>query len=43
MILMHPTDPTAKSLAVLIQNLHEKGYQIGTVSQLMNEKRLVEE
>ncbi|MFT0800795.1 polysaccharide deacetylase family protein [Bacillus swezeyi] len=43
MILMHPTDPTAKSLDVLIQNLHEKGYQIGTVSQLLNEERLVEE
>ncbi|WFA07415.1 MULTISPECIES: polysaccharide deacetylase family protein [Bacillus] len=41
MILMHPTDPTAKSLDALIQNLHEKGYHIGTVSQLLNEKRLL--
>lgn len=41
MILMHPTEPTAKSLDVLIEKLKEKGYQIGTVSQLLNEKRLV--
>ncbi|MEK5502085.1 polysaccharide deacetylase family protein [Bacillus sp. FSL M8-0168] len=41
MILMHPTDPTAKSLGILIQKLKEKGYHIGTVSQLLNEKRLV--
>ncbi|WP_172299473.1 polysaccharide deacetylase family protein [Bacillus sp. WMMC1349] len=42
-ILMHPTDATAKSLAILIQKLRGKGFQIGTVSQLLNETRIMKE
>ncbi|MCP8969043.1 polysaccharide deacetylase family protein [Ectobacillus ponti] len=39
-VLMHPTSSTAKSLDTLIVQLKEKGYQIGTVSALLDEKRL---
>ncbi len=40
MILMHPTDPTAKGLEKMIQGIQEKGYQIGTVTELMSEERI---
>ncbi|MFS0656278.1 polysaccharide deacetylase family protein [Bacillus sp. 179-C3.3 HS] len=39
MILMHPTDATAKSLDKLITQLKERGYELGTVSDLLSEKR----
>ncbi|WP_395096754.1 polysaccharide deacetylase family protein [Bacillus amyloliquefaciens] len=41
MILMHPTDPTAKSLDTLIAKIKEKGYALGSVSDLMDENRLM--
>ncbi len=40
MILMHPTQPTAQGLNQMINSIKEKGYQIGTVSDLMSEKRI---
>ncbi|WP_096199408.1 polysaccharide deacetylase family protein [Bacillus sp. FJAT-45350] len=39
MILMHPTSSTAAGLEQLILGLKSKGYQIGTVSQLMDPSR----
>ncbi|WP_408011012.1 polysaccharide deacetylase family protein [Pseudalkalibacillus sp. A8] len=41
MVLMHPTSSTAKGLEQMIQGIRAKGYSIGTVSQLISEKRLV--
>jgi len=35
-ILMHPTDPTAKALPELIKELKDKGYTITTVSDILN-------
>ncbi|WP_432360954.1 polysaccharide deacetylase family protein [Sporosarcina sp. UB5] len=40
MILMHPTDPVAKGLATMITDIKAKGLQLGTVSDLMSEKRI---
>jgi peptidoglycan-N-acetylglucosamine deacetylase len=40
MILMHPTKPTAEGLNTMITNIKGKGYQLGTVSKLMSEKRI---
>ena len=40
MILMHPTKPTAEGLNVMIMDIKKKGYQLGTVSDLMSEKRI---
>lgn len=40
MILMHPTKPTAEGLDTMITRTKEKGYKLGTVSELMNEKRI---
>lgn len=40
MILMHPTEPTAEGLEALIEGITEKGYRIGTVSELLSEKRV---
>ncbi|MBY0120645.1 polysaccharide deacetylase family protein [Bacillus sp. S/N-304-OC-R1] len=39
MILMHPTDATAKSLDRLIIQLQQQNLQIGTVSELLNSDR----
>jgi probable sporulation protein (polysaccharide deacetylase family) len=41
MVLMHPTESTAKSLNRLITLIEEKGLRIGTVSDLMSEKRIM--
>lgn len=41
MVLMHPTAPTAKSLDRLITLIEDKGLKIGTVSDLMNEERIM--
>ena len=38
-ILMHPTDSSARGLEQLIIGLKEKGYEIGTVSDLLAETR----
>jgi probable sporulation protein (polysaccharide deacetylase family) len=40
MILMHPTDPVAQGLGSMIADIKAKGYQLGTVSELMSEKRV---
>ncbi|MFC5603797.1 polysaccharide deacetylase family protein [Sporosarcina koreensis] len=40
MILMHPTEPVAKGLATMIEEIKAKGYQLGTVSELMSEDRI---
>lgn len=40
-ILMHPTESTAKALDTLINNLKKKGYKIGSLSELLDEKRIV--
>lgn len=40
MILMHPTDPVAKGLGDMITDMKAKGYRLGTVSDLMSEKRI---
>lgn len=39
MILMHPTKPTAEGLDTMITDIVAKGYKLGTVSDLMSEKR----
>ena len=41
MILMHPTRPTAEGLDNMIRDIQEKGYVIGTVSELMSEERIM--
>jgi probable sporulation protein (polysaccharide deacetylase family) len=41
MILMHPTDSTAKALDRLITLIEEKGLKIGNVSELMSEERIM--
>ncbi|MEH7255474.1 polysaccharide deacetylase family protein [Neobacillus niacini] len=41
MVLMHPTESTAKSLNRLITLIKEKGLQISIVSDLMSEERMV--
>lgn len=40
MVLMHPTKPTAEGMETMITDIKEKGYQLGTVSELMSEKRV---
>jgi probable sporulation protein (polysaccharide deacetylase family) len=41
MVLMHPTESTAKSLDRLITLIEEKSLKIGTVSDLMSEERIL--
>jgi peptidoglycan/xylan/chitin deacetylase (PgdA/CDA1 family) len=41
MILMHPTSSSAAGLEKLIKGIKNKGYDIGTVTELMDEKRLI--
>lgn len=40
MVLMHPTKPTAEGLEAMIRDIKGKGYQLGTVSDLMHEGRI---
>ncbi|KAB7709249.1 polysaccharide deacetylase family protein [Bacillus aerolatus] len=40
MVLMHPTKPVAEGLKTMIADIKGKGYQLGTVSDLMSEKRI---
>ncbi|XJZ28545.1 polysaccharide deacetylase family protein [Bacillota bacterium Lsc_1132] len=40
LILMHPTDATARSLDRLITLIEQKGLELGTVSRLMDEERI---
>lgn len=41
MILMHPTKPTAEGLEQMIIEIQKKGYELGTVSDMMDEKRIL--
>ncbi|ULT58597.1 polysaccharide deacetylase family protein [Neobacillus drentensis] len=41
MVLMHPTEATAKSLDRLITLIEKKNLHIGTVSELMDEERII--
>ncbi|MEH7545628.1 MULTISPECIES: polysaccharide deacetylase family protein [Bacillaceae] len=41
MVLMHPTESTAKSLDRLITLIEKKNLHIGTVSELMDEERII--
>lgn len=41
MVLMHPTESTAKSLDRLITLIEEKGLKVSTVSDLMSEERMM--
>jgi peptidoglycan-N-acetylglucosamine deacetylase len=40
LILMHPTDSTAKALDRLITTIKQKGLKLGTVSETLSEKRV---
>ncbi len=40
MILMHPTRPTAEGMERMITDIKAKGLQLGTVSDLISEKRV---
>jgi peptidoglycan-N-acetylglucosamine deacetylase len=40
MVLMHPTRPVAEGIGTMITKIKAKGYQLGTVSDLMSEKRI---
>ena len=40
MVLMHPTKPTAEGLEKMIADIKQKGYVIGTVSELLSEDRI---
>lgn len=40
MVLMHPTKPVAEGIEDMITQITEKGYLLGTVSELMSEKRV---
>lgn len=42
-ILMHPTESSANALEKLITDIKSRGYMIGTVSDLMDEKRIIKE
>ena len=41
MILMHPTKSTAEGLEQMIVEIQKKGYKFGTVSDMMEEKRIL--
>ncbi|KPB04409.1 polysaccharide deacetylase family protein [Bacillus sp. CHD6a] len=41
MVLMHPTPSTANSLETLITSIKDKGLELGTVSSLLSEERIV--
>lgn len=40
MVLMHPTEPVAEGIESMITDIQDKGYQLGTVSELLDEKRI---
>jgi peptidoglycan-N-acetylglucosamine deacetylase len=41
LILMHPTDSTAKALEKLVIEIKKKQFRIGTVSKLVDEERII--
>ncbi|RHW39541.1 hypothetical protein D1B33_01465 [Lysinibacillus yapensis] len=40
MVLMHPTQPVAEGMEAMITEIQAKGYRLGTVGELMSEKRI---
>lgn len=40
MVLMHPTKPVAEGLETMITGIKGKGYELGTVGDLISEKRI---
>ena len=40
MVLMHPTKPVAEGMDKMITKIKGKGYKLGTVSELLSEKRV---
>lgn len=40
LVLMHPTEAAVKSLPAMIRHAKSKGYAVGTVSELIDEKRV---
>ena len=36
-VLMHPTEPTAQALPLIIEQLQQRGYSIVPVSQILNQ------
>jgi probable sporulation protein (polysaccharide deacetylase family) len=43
LILMHPTEPTAKGLIAMIEGIEQKGLSIGTVSEVISPDRVAVE
>ncbi|ASS75592.1 hypothetical protein CIG75_11750 [Tumebacillus algifaecis] len=41
LVLMHPTEPTREALRTIVATLTKKGYELVTVSELLDEKRPV--
>lgn len=39
-VLMHPTKPVAEGMKAMISEIRAKGYTLGTISELMSEKRV---
>lgn len=37
-VLMHPTEDTVKAMPTIIENLHQQGFKITTVSELLSEE-----
>lgn len=40
LVLMHPTEAAVKSLPAMIRHAREKGFKVGTVSELIDERRV---
>ncbi|WP_270181879.1 polysaccharide deacetylase family protein [Alkalihalobacillus sp. CinArs1] len=40
LVLMHPTEPTEKSLEAMVRGIKDRGYHLGTVSQVLDSKRV---
>lgn len=41
MVLMHPTKPTAEGIDQMISQIKKKGYHLGTVTEMMDETRIL--
>ncbi|MFC3882525.1 polysaccharide deacetylase family protein [Bacillus songklensis] len=41
LVLMHPTESTAKALDQLVNEIKQKGYSLGDVSTLLSEERII--
>ena len=40
-ILAHPTESTSKALDTLLTKIKDEGYRLGTISNLLDEKRIM--